>query len=160
MNDFSQVEQVIRSIPWMDQLEQFALDRLRIISRIIQLESGQLLFHEGDKEDYLYILLEGCIALEMNVPNRGNTLIYTAEPFDIIGWSSVTPVVRQRTATAKTVTPAKLLALDAIKLRQLCDEDNKLGYIFMRKLANIIAMRLLVTRFQLVELLSKLPQPS
>lgn len=159
MNDFQQVERAIRSIPWLNQLEDLSLESLRKISRIIQLGSDEILFHEGDKEEYLYVLLEGRIAIEMNVPNRGNTLVYTVEPFDIIGWSSVTPVIRQMTATAKTLSPSTLLALDAIKLRQLCDEDNKIGYTFMLRLANTIAMRLLVTRFQLVELLSKLPQP-
>lgn len=159
MNDLHQVERAIRSIPWLNQLEELSLERLRKISRIIHLGSAEILFHEGNKEEYLYILLEGRIAIEMNVPNRGNTLVYTIEPFDIIGWSSVTPVIRQRTATAKTLSLSTLLALDAIKLRQLCDVDNKIGYTFMRRLANTIAMRLLVTRFQLVELLSKLPQP-
>lgn len=158
MTEYHQVDQGIRSIPWLHPLDENALDRLRQFSRIIHLEPGNTLFNEGDKEDYLYILLEGRISLEMNVPNRGRANILTAEPFDIIGWSSVTPVIRQRTATATTISPATLLALDANKLRQLCDEDNTIGYIFMHRIANIIAMRLLVTRLQLVDLLSKLPQ--
>jgi len=160
MNDLRQVEQALRTVPWLDQLEELALERLLKISRIMRLEADEILFSEGDKEDYLYILIEGRISLEMNVPGRGNTHIYTAEPFDIIGWSSVTPVIRQRTATARSLSPAMLVALDAIKLRQLCDDDSKIGYVLMRRLANIIAMRLLVTRFQLVELLSTLPRPS
>lgn len=159
MTKANEVEEALHSIPWLDQLDQFSLDRLQTISRIIQLDGDKILFNEGDKEDYLYILLVGRIALEMDVPRRGKTLIFTAEPFDIIGWSSATPIIRQRTAAARTLTPAHLLAFDSSKLRQLCDEDNKIGYVIMRRLANIIATRLLVTRLQLVELLSNIPQP-
>lgn len=160
MVDLHQVEQAFRSIPWLHPLDRIALDRLHKISKIIRLDSGTILFNEGDKEDYLYIIIEGHIALEMNVPDRGRTKILTAEPFEIIGWSSATPVIRQRIATAIATSPASLLAIDANKLRQLCDEDNKIGYVFMHRLANIIATRLLVTRLQLVDLLSKLPPSS
>ena len=78
----------------------------------------------------------------------------TAEPFDSIGWSSVTPIIRQRTASARAVVNSCLLAVESNKLRQLCEEDHELGYTVMRHLANVIAARLLVTRLQLLAQLS------
>jgi CRP-like cAMP-binding protein len=118
-------------------------------------EGGEYLFHQGDKEDYLYILLEGQVAIEVDTPTGERVVLYQAEPVDILGWSSVTPVIRERTASAHALVPSKLLALDAIKLRQLCDEDHQLGYVIMRRLANVIATRLQVTRMELIESLSR-----
>ncbi len=119
------------------------------------MEGGEYLFHQGDKEDYLYILLEGQVAIEVDTPTGERVVLYQAEPVDILGWSSVTPVIRERTASAHALVPSKLLALDAIKLRQLCDEDHQLGYVIMRRLANVIATRLQVTRMELIESLSR-----
>jgi CRP-like cAMP-binding protein len=71
---------------------------------------------------------------------------------DVVGWSSVTPVVRRRTAGAQAVLPSSLVRLDAKGLRQLCDEDFELGYIVMRRMANVVASRLLTTRLQLLDM--------
>ena len=80
--------------------------------------------------------------------------IYTAEPMDIVGWSSITPVVRQRTAAARAVLPSRLVRMLAVELYKLCDEDHDLGYVVMRRLSNVIASRLLTTRLQLLDMFS------
>ena len=70
---------------------------------------------------------------------------------DEVGWSSVTPVVRRRTAGARAVLPSCLLKIDAVKLRQFTEEDCYLGYLIMRRMTNVIASRLLTTRLQLLD---------
>jgi len=72
----------------------------------------------------------------------------------VIGWSSLTPVVRQKTGSAIAVTPTRLLAFHASSLMDLCEMDCELGFVIMRRLANIIASRLLNHRLHLLELLS------
>jgi CRP-like cAMP-binding protein len=145
----------LHHIPWFRDLDAEQLDRLLRISTLRQVRPNELLFEEGELEDYLYFVLDGNLAIEMTVPGQGKTLMASAEPVDPVGWSSVTPVVRQRTASARAVVATCLLAIEASKLRQLCAEDHDLGYIIMRNLANVIAARLLVTRLQLLELLSQ-----
>ena len=147
--------QAMQAIPWFHELKPAMFDKLAAIAQLAELGKGQQLFNEGDKEDYVYIVIEGRIGLEIFVPVRGRVRILTAEPLDLVGWSSVTPVVRQRTAGAKAVIKSKVLALDAAKLRALCDQDHDLGYIVMRRVANIIASRLLVTRLQLLDMFAK-----
>jgi hypothetical protein len=39
-----------------------------------------------------------------------------------------------------------------MKLRQFCEEDHELGYIVMRRMANVVASRLLMTRLQLLDM--------
>lgn len=143
---------VLQAIPWFQELEPTHFEKLLSISHLCIWESDQELFKEGEEEDYLYVVVEGRVAIEMAVPSRGKVRVYTAEPMDIVGWSSVTPVVRQRTATARTVLPSRLVCMDAKKLRILCEEDHDLGYIFMRRMANVVASRLLVTRLQLLDM--------
>jgi len=151
-NDPKELTAALQSIPWFQELEPKHFESMSSIALLKQVEAGEEIFHEGDKEDYLYIVLEGRIAIDMFVPGRGRQRVYTAEPMDVIGWSSVTPVVRQRTASARAVLPGRVVCLDAPKLRQLCDRDHDLGYVVMRRLANVVASRLLVSRLQLLDM--------
>jgi CRP/FNR family transcriptional regulator, cyclic AMP receptor protein len=149
---------VLQAIPWFQELEPDHFDKLMNISHLCNWEANQELFKEGENEDFLYVVIEGRVAIEIAVPTRGKIRVYTAEPMDIVGWSSVTPVVRQRTATARAVLPSRLVCMDAKKLRLLCEEDHDLGYIFMRRMANVVASRLLVTRLQLLDMFAT-PNP-
>ena len=73
------------------------------ISQLRKVKAEEILFREGDKEDCLYIVIEGRVALDIFIPHRGKVRIYTVEPWDVFGWSSVTPIVHQRTAGATAV---------------------------------------------------------
>jgi len=151
-SDPKELRSALQTIPWFQEIDPNHFEQLCGVSRLLQVEAGDELFREGDKEEFMYIVLEGRVAIEIYVPGRGRMRIYTAEPMDIVGWSSVTPVVRQRTASARAVLPGRLVAMDAKALRRLCDEDHDLGYVVMRRLANVVASRLLVTRLQLIDM--------
>ena len=58
----------LRRIPWFTDLCQSQLECLASLAILQELEAGEVLFHEGDREDYLYVLLEGQIVLEVEVP--------------------------------------------------------------------------------------------
>lgn len=145
----------LHRIPWFVDLAQSQLDCLASISTLVEMEAGDVLFNEGDREDYLYILLEGQMVLEIEVPTRGQVPIYTAETWDIIGWSSMTPIVRQRTACVRATKACTLIGLNSKLLQQTCDEDHELGYVIMGRLANVVANRLLTTRLCLLEIISQ-----
>lgn len=151
----SDLAKELRRIPWFVELTQDQLNSLASIMTPHELEPGEFLFREGDREDYLYILLDGQIVLEVEVPTRGLATIYTAEDLDVIGWSSMTPIVRQRTSSARATRPSMLLGFNTKLLQQLCDEDHSLGYVIMRRLANVVANRLLTTRICLLEIIAQ-----
>ncbi len=68
------------------------------------------------------------------MPHRGKVRFYTADPWELFGWSSVTPNVHLRTAGATAVLDGSLVRVDADKLNQACEEDHDLGYLVMRRL--------------------------
>ena len=149
----------LRRIPWFVDLSPAQLDCLASIATVRELCTGEILFKEGDREDYLYVLLEGQVVLEVEVPTRGQVPIYTAEILDIIGWSSMTPIARQRTASVRATKTCLLLGLNSKLLQQMCEEDHELGYTIMKRLANVVANRLLTTRLCLLDMIAHtLPQ--
>lgn len=151
-SDPREIQAVLQTVPWFQELAPDHFIQMCEISSLREVQAGEELFREGDKEDNLYVVLEGRIAIEIFVPGRGRTRIYTAEPMEVVGWSSVTPVVRQRTASARAVLPSRLVVQDAQKIRELSERNHDLGYVVMRRLANVVASRLLVTRLQLLDM--------
>ncbi len=153
INTGSDLSKILATIPWFLDLKPFQLERLARCASIRNVPAGTELFHEGDRTDGLYILLEGEIILEIHVPQKGSLKLMVAEALDIIGWTSLTPVVRNRTSTARISKDARLLAFNGDALRLLCDEDHDIGYVIMRRVANVAASRLLITRLQLFDVI-------
>jgi CRP-like cAMP-binding protein len=149
----SDLIQILRSIPWFLELKTVHLEKLADIAVFKQINAGEKLFNEGDREDFVYVVLEGQMVLEVFVPSHGHVRIFTAEPLDIVGWSSLTPVVRQRTATVRSTLPCSLIAFEGEALRRLCELDHDIGYVVMRRVSNVAASRLLTTRLQLFDII-------
>ncbi len=154
----SDLIQVIQNIPWFVDLKPAQVERLATIAGIREVPQGELLFNEGDREDFMYIILEGQVSLQSYVPSHGLLYIYTADPLDILGWSSMTPIVRQRTASGCAVSAVRLLTLESVSLRHMCDEDHDLGYLIMKRLANVVASQYLVNRLVLYDMIIKTNQ--
>ncbi len=150
----AEITATIKSIPWFFDLTHQNIERLSEIASVHVYEPGDTVFSEGEQHPFLYIVLDGKVTLESFVPGHGKVPILLAEPLDVIGWSSCTPIVRQRTCTARALTSIKLLALQADSLMKCCENHPDLGFIIMRRLANVVASRLLNHRLHLLEIIS------
>ncbi len=145
---------LLEGIPWFLDLRPQQIEQLAKIASICQLEAGQDLFKEGEKIGCLYVVLEGELCVETYISAHLTVRLLKAEPLDIVGWSTLTPVVRQSISTVRAVVPSRLMAFDADALRQMCERDHDLGFIIMRRISNIVAAWLLVTRLQMLDTLS------
>ena len=152
MENDKKLKGILQTVPWFQSLSEEHFQRVSSISKIVTMEKDELLFRQGDPQEFLYIVIEGRVAVELYSPERGYMRVFTVEPLDVVGWSSATPVVRQRTASARAVYDSRLVALDSQALIALCQEDYELGYIVMHRLANVAAGRLMICRMQLVDL--------
>lgn len=150
----AELTSAIKSIPWFLELNSENLQRLTSIADVRSYQTDEVLFSEGEQHGNLYIVIEGKVQIESFVPGYGSLPIFTAESLDVVGWSSLTPVVRQKTGTARVTETAKLLVFDAEQLMELCEEDCDLGFLIMRRLTNIVASRLLTHRLHLLELIT------
>jgi CRP/FNR family transcriptional regulator, cyclic AMP receptor protein len=147
----------LHEIPFLADLSSEHLAVLLEMASVLTVKDGQELFHEGDQQDFLYIILEGRVAIEIHIPNRGRLRILTVEPMDLLGWSSMAESIPRRTASARAVADSRLIAIDAPRLAAACQRDNALGFQIMNKVANVVANRLLVTRLQMLDLFASPP---
>lgn len=142
----------LRENPWFQALEPHHFDKLISIASEKNWAEGVIIFREGDRNDFLYLIEEGRVALDIYVPGRGRVTILTLGPTDLFGWSAVIPVVGKRTSSARAMQPTTAVAFDSQALRQASEEDHDLGYQVYRRLTNVIAGRLTATRLQLLDM--------
>ena len=122
--------------------------------RLVKLSPNQLLFREGDTEDDVFVISSGHVRLAMNIPGRGDVPFLTAGPGDLVGWSGLISDGRM-TATATTVDETTLIALSGKRLQELCNCEKDLGYVLLRRVAQVLSQRLLSTRLQMLDLFEK-----
>jgi CRP-like cAMP-binding protein len=120
-------------------------------ARLVKLSANRLLFREGDMEDEVFVISSGHVRLAMNVPGRGDVPFLTAGPGDFVGWSGLISDGRM-TATATTVDETTLIALSGRRLQELCNWEKDLGYVLLRRVAQVLSQRLLSTRLQMLDL--------
>lgn len=152
MIDKADIKSLIQTIPWLMDLSDDQTKELEKISGNWILSEGEILYKEGDKDNLLYIVSEGSLAVEIFVPGRGQVRLYNADPLDIIGWDSMTPVARSRITTITALKKCNIIYFDGSALTELCENDKDLGYVIMRRLSNVIASRMLAMRLKLIDL--------
>jgi len=131
------------------------VERIASASRLVEFSGGTTIFREGCENRNLYLIHDGQVTLEMNVPIRGRVPILSLGPGDVLAWSAVLGDACSMTATAIAVEPTKVLEIPGEILRALCDADHDLGYRFFRQLASALSLRLVATRLQLLDLFSE-----
>ena len=146
--------EAINSIPLFFGLSQDDIDQIAKISDLIEIDPGDQPICEGSRLDYLYILLEGEMKVDVFVPTRGNIETGRLGPLDVLGWSAMTPIVRHRTATSTALTHCWLLRLDSRLLISLCETNHDIGFIIYRRVSNAAAHSFLTTRLNLMNLIA------
>ena len=142
---------ILNKNPWFASVARQHLEKLDELAVEVTWPAGQFIFREGDRDDHLYLVSAGQVALEIHVPNRGRVTILTIGPDEIFGWSAAVPAINRKTASARAVQPTHAFALDAEALRTACKLDHELGCHVYHWLANVIAGLLAATRLQLLD---------
>lgn len=112
---------------------------------------GERLFDEGGSADRFWLIEDGRIALEMQVPGRGDQVVETLASGTVLGWSWLHPPYRWHfRAVARLATTA--IEFDAPSVRRRCDADPAFGYAALRLFTPVITERLQATRLRLLDL--------
>jgi CRP-like cAMP-binding protein len=141
---------ILRGLRFLDGLSEADVKQIASVAKLQEYPAGTRLFREGERLSNIFLVAEGSVSLEICVAGQGCRRLHTVGPGELLGWS---PVLDQTpmTATARAVTPARLVTIDAGQVLALCYHDPKFGFAFMRQTAQALAARLGAARLQLVE---------
>ncbi len=145
------VLKAIQSMEFARDLEPQHLEKLTFIATEMTFSKGQTIFHEGDVAEVVYLIQEGRVAVQLDVPSCGPVTTYTVGPGELLGWSSMFPG-RRRTAGACAVEPTWAIAINAKQLCEACQADHDLGCPVMWHAAEVISERLGATRQELLHM--------
>lgn len=141
--------EMLRNLSFLHDVGDADLCHIAALAEVKELPENTVVFREGDTPPHIYLVAEGRVALEVRAP-RGLVRIHTVGPGELLGWS---PLLDSgpMTATARTLSPCRLVALHAMQIRALCAHNARLGVEFMRRVALALARRLSATRLQLLD---------
>lgn len=116
----------------------------------MQFETGQMIFQEGSPANRFYLILEGQVVLEAELPERGVIPIQTLGPGDDLGWSWLFPPYSLH-FNARALEPTRTIFFYGTRLREQCETDHDLGYQLMKRVAEVVIQHLRATEQRLLE---------
>ena len=135
--------------PFLRNLSRQQLDTVLKGAVISEFEPREIVLREGDYADKIFLVHEGAIHIECHAPER-DVIVETLRSGDVLGWSWLFPPFSshfQARAAERTIT----LQLDGAHLLIECENDDRLGNLMMKRIAQILIHRLQSTRKRLID---------
>ena len=124
------------------KLSSLEINFLTSLSRERKLKSGQILFHEGDPGDAMYVVLEGRMLISKFIPGAGEEALAILERGDFFGEMSLIDG-EPRSADARAHGgPLTVLALDQSTIQEMLVLDPQASLDFLKLLCRLVAKRL------------------
>jgi CRP-like cAMP-binding protein len=117
----------------------------------VHFTEGERIFREGDPADTFYVIRHGRVALEIHSPGPGRIVIDTIDEGEVLGWSWLVPPYRWF-SDARAVLPVSAVAIDGGCLRLKSENDPRLGYELLKRVAGVMYQRMQSARMRLLDL--------
>lgn len=117
---------VLKRYPLFSDLNE---SQLRAVAQLCESECfypNHTLFEEGQRGTRIFLLIEGEVELLLTIGEAELTRVGLSKAGEVIGCPTLIPPFTQ-TATARSVTPVEVLAIDADGLRELFEQDCALA---------------------------------
>jgi CRP-like cAMP-binding protein len=149
--------ELIRRYPFFAGLDNDRVVALAKLSNEATIPASAYFFHEGEPVDSFYLLVEGAVAIVLEVPDRDSNqpvadqlagemkmkdvTVSTVGTGNIFGWPALIPP-HEATASARALTDCRVYAFDCKALRQLFDQDYQFAYLLTLRAAQVMRERL------------------
>ena len=146
--------ELLRRYPFFSQLSDANLKAIAMVSEEQEVKAGTLIFEEGQPADFFFFLIDGSIDLSYKVGEGVNPKTHKVfqvgeiNPEEAFGISAlIEPFTINANGTA--AKDCRFIAIDAKALRAMLELDNRMGFIFMTRIAKAAMERLAASRVQL-----------
>jgi CRP-like cAMP-binding protein len=108
----------------------------------VAVDEGHYFYHEGDSLDFAYLVLEGSIAIVIELVEKDTEIVVNeVMPGEVFGWSGVLPP-HEAEASAKAQEACRLVALDCRAIREHFEQDAQFAYLLTQRVAQTLRDRL------------------
>jgi len=144
------LERIVRAHPFCAGLADEHIALLVGCTRNILVRAGELLLQEGQREERLYLIRRGQVALEIQRAGGGSVCVETLGAGDVLGVSCITPH-NDVHLDCRARDNVVVLAIDNVCLLRKMEEDPRLGYAISMRLLDLTHQRLARVRLQALD---------
>ena len=131
----------LRSIYLLQGLKDSMLEKIQPLTEERDYQNREVIFREGDKALFFYMLHQGKILLEVEASETIMISLGSIKPGFSFGWSALLSDSLY-TAYAICTEPSDVIMIRGDKFLALMDEDHHLGYLVMEGVVRILKRRL------------------
>ena len=137
--------------PFLRGLTPRQLDLLSPLATRSMFHAGNRVFREGAAADQFWLITEGRVELDSEVPGYDNLVFETLEAGTVLGWSWLFAPYRWHFG-AVAVTTTHAITFNGPLVKALCRRDPGLGYELSTRFLEVMGTRLQAARVRLGEL--------
>jgi len=122
------------------------LTRIQKHCREAEFSGGDKIFSTGEKSEYLWVVMEGQVALQWETPGGSalpESTITRLSEMMTFGWSSLVPPHSYRLSAQCATRTCKVVQVERDALLNLFEQDAEIGYKVMHKLLSVVGSRFL-----------------
>jgi CRP-like cAMP-binding protein len=137
--------------PFLSGLTPHQLGLLAPLATRSMFHAGNRIFREGTPADQFWLITDGRVDLDSEVPGYDNLIFDTLQAGAVLGWSWMFPPHRWHFG-AVAVTTTHTVTFNAPLVTALCRRDPGLGYELSMRFLQVMGNRLQAARLRLGEL--------
>ena len=120
-------EQALRDVPFLRRFSAEQVQQFARLGRITSLAAGDIVCHEGERSDSMFVLLAGTVSVSRHDGTGGRVEIRQFHEGEFFGEVALLDS-RPRTATVACVTDCKLFVLEQARFRGVVNADPALVF--------------------------------
>ena len=134
--------------PFFTGMSEKHLHEIAPLASTMHFPEDHFVFHEGEPANWFFLIVDGKVALQSEARHRGTIVVQTIESGEALGWSCFFEPFTWH-FEARTLRPTDALIFDARRLRELCENNPRLGYELTQRVAQLLIHRLHETQVRL-----------
>jgi CRP-like cAMP-binding protein len=134
-------------------------DQVNVLSNTAQhvhMEAGQKVYEKGQRAFYFYIILNGQVALRLPGKQGVSVLIDQLHEGNMFG-GCISSALETYALTAQCTVDTELLKIETSVLKELMDEDLRMGYIIQSQISAMYFKRYIETMEKLQAIVLNIP---
>jgi CRP/FNR family transcriptional regulator, cyclic AMP receptor protein len=141
---FTTVEMLAEQ-PFLAGLTEHQLGVLAQAAGRSMFHAGNRVFHQGDPAELFWLITDGQVYLDSEVPGCENVVLEVLKPGAVLGWSWLFPPYRWQFG-AVAVTTTNAVTFDGARVRALIQRDPNLGLDLTTRFLHVMGDRLQAAR--------------
>ena len=130
----------LKEIIIMAHLESDMLARVCEVVDVLSFHDQEIIFRQGDVADRFYMVKRGKVLLEQQMSDLVTVSVGAINPGHSFGWSTMIDEGHY-TTDAVCAEPSQIYSIRSIRLRNMCAEDPRMGFMLSQRLLIILKKR-------------------